>query len=317
MKKIFLLLAVVFLVACGSGEPERFVPPEDEYIFAPVPENEYMPVVENLSEEAWNWLIYWSPNANTPETFFWGAPGGSMFYPEAAHIIDELLDGLLFDEMGFPFHYELFQRTDVHYIFDPGGHYIFDADLQEIGAIRVWFEDEAPVRVEILTVEEFEEREGFFESVEAAADAFGAEFRLPTVHMEIYGEPLIAPIHASWWGESDRLLVIYEAEELADVIEGWRRNGVLIIYIDHFDGDVEYIIETYMSHLNLEPHGIADTIVYRLFHEDNGVVDRFIWEHNGLLYFFDTPHGFCGTYFEPIVLFTLEEIFGLIGSMVW
>lgn len=319
LKKIFLLCAAVlllaFLAACSGGEVERFVSPEDENIFVAA-EDAYAdePFREPGDEGVFAMTLYLSPNANTPETFLYGSAWPSF---RSVYKIDELLEGKLFDAAGRPFHDPQLRRMEIQddafYFFDTGGHYLFNEYAQEIGVIRVLYENRIPVGLEILTVEEFEEHEGFIESFEAAAYFLGAEFRLPTEHMEIYGEPMFAESH-SWLNESGRLMVMFDAEDRPEAMG--RRSAALIIFIEDLGGaDIDYYIERFMPDKYIERPAIAGTIVRRLTRDTLSTL--YMWEHNGLLYSVSPPRGVNVTGQVPYNIFSEQEIRGLIASMVW
>lgn len=326
MKKFLVLLfATMFLAACSCGEVERFVPPEDEHIFVAA-EDEYADEpFREAAEYTWPRELYMSPNANTPHTFLFG-PATSFFSSEDAYKIDELLEGEVFTEIGFHFPYDLFHSEgSFNYSFNTGGNFLFNEGGEEIGLIRVWYEGEVTerfgerlytsevARLEILTVAEFEEREGFIESFEVAAYILGTDFRLPTMHMEMFGEPAFAPIPEGWLVRGG-VIAMFEAEDRPEVMGG--RSAALVIFIEILgDADVDYIIEQSMPHMDIERRVVAGTLIYRLYRDD--WADHFMWAHNGLLYSFTAPLGVNVTRHEFYGIFDEREIFDLIASMIW
>ncbi|MCL2357443.1 MAG: hypothetical protein FWC70_09890 [Defluviitaleaceae bacterium] len=231
MRKFILFVATVamifILVGCGNNEPERFIPPEGESIYVPTGatgrETGHDPVgSESDDAETWWQPLYMNPDAHTPYTVLGMFASGGMFQsPDDEDRLNELLEGRLFDSTEMPFPDSLIRVEDasrrgialdsdfsfIFYNFNPDEHPLFNENGEEIGVIRVRYEgdfqDAVLAELEILTVEEFEAQEGFFESFEEAAYVLGAEFRLPTEHMERYGDPMFSRMI---WGMRDGLL---------------------------------------------------------------------------------------------------------------
>ncbi|MCL2357442.1 MAG: hypothetical protein FWC70_09885 [Defluviitaleaceae bacterium] len=336
------IVAAIFLFAgCGAGEPERFVPPEDESIYvstgATVRETGLDSTDTTGSEpgdaETWLEMIYMSPNAHTMYSVLGVNAGSSFLSPDHDPAkLSELLEGLIFDSAGMPFSDPLIRLEDARgrgavpglrrdssniYMFNPDEHYLFDENGREIGIIRIrhegdpFFQHSAPAGVEILTVEEFEAQEGFF-TFEEAAYVLGAEFRLPAEHMDAYEAPLFSG--TMWWDIRKGLIVVYELTEPTEIFTGM---GTFFIFIEPLgDYDIEYIVEMRSIYSSVEQRGVGSTAVYRLYHPESKGSDFFMWEHDGLIYSLTAPTGFCpeeGMY----DIFEEQEIFELIASMIW
>ncbi|MCL2500990.1 MAG: hypothetical protein FWE90_11765 [Defluviitaleaceae bacterium] len=252
-----------------------------EYVFVPEDDPEY---IQRRDDAHYGRLIYNSPNAVIPWRFLYD---DRYFYdePENAAAINGMLSGKVFLADGSPFPYDLlvhgtFTLPAVNpewadygpfifegYHIDSRGHLLYNAAGEEIGYIRAWSQHSKILRLEILTVEEYEEKEGYKNTFEEAVAFLGREPRLPAVNTEKLNPPIFDI--KSW------VSVMYVCNDTNLM------NRSVRIHIENARGSGEIPWERSFPGAAAE-YTIVNTTVFKI--TGHNYATHFIWLHDGLVY---------------------------------
>jgi len=274
------------------------------YVFVPRDDPEYL---ANWDSAIHGMPIYISVQVDSP---WYANAAGGRFLPDDAHVINAMLDGMLFLADGNPFPYDLLVYDNPHgfeddfwqrYTADTRGHALYDANGGYIGSIRVWEQRGELIDIEIQTLSNLMGYLGYHDTLEDALYALGTDFNLPTVHIDAFS----APVFNVWEGQqSVAVFFLYEnsigtAGHIRLHMEAARYDGSPI-WERRFPGEAAHFI-------------IAGTDVYQITGEQYATY--FLWEHEGIIYRLFPPFSLADEG-ETLMYFTQGQLYELIASMI-
>jgi len=313
---VFLALSLAFAGVVYAVAPfvlDRFDPGGMvELIFVPYDDPDYWDMAVSVRSTV---PVFQSPNVRPLYRFIFFYDHVRTFPPDWTAEINAMLAGQLFTADGSPFPYDLISRPSYFYhqerrIYsdsfrvDTRGHDLFNYLGEEIGSIRAVMQYERFTDVEILTLSEYNQRLGYIHTAEEVIAVLGAPFRLPTVHLHHFSEPLFHITPQNW------VHILFLSPDR------WRHEALLITIEPLRDTDTAPIVH-YIPGGAVQRFYATTTPVYKVTGFTHAT--QFIWENDGLLYRLIPPTRLLGEFLfggEFVYYFTHDEILAIIGSMV-